>query len=555
MKTDLRLIATFGKMIDSATIYLGRHVDLVNNMNVFPVPDGDTGTNMFNTLNGIKDRTMNRSRFTHLSDYLNEVSQAALYEGRGNSGIILSQILQGFASEFNTQKHLTTQSFASCLEKARESAYESVGKPVEGTILTVLSDISDVASNKAKGYDICELFEQITVAAGISVHQTTDLLDKLREAEVVDSGGYGLEIIISGMNIALQNGNPLTYPMIIREPGHDGQEIKKIIAHTQSKKDEYGLCIQFILNSTFNSSDIKKTLSKVASSTVVVGSKSIFKIHAHGNNYDEVMEVSRGLGDISDISTQNMDEQASEVLNQTVSKNVNTASAIDFEGSCALVTVGSGLGITDLFYDLGATIVIDGGDSMNPSVSEYLSAMQNLDAEVLILPNNKNIITTAHQASNLSDKTSLVLETQTVQQGLECVFDFNPDLTAAENISTMENIRQAVHSFSIFKSTRTVKLNGTEIKEGQTIGMKDGELTQRGENPEIVLHKILKNISTLDFERIIVIAGDSISSGEVSGIISRINLEFSSLEDTLEVIHGGQPHYDYLISAIGNPNQ
>ena len=175
MKTDLRLIEIFGKMIDSATIYLGRHVDLVNNMNVFPVPDGDTGTNMFNTLNGIKDRTMNRSRFTHLSDYLNEVSQAPLYEGRGNSGIILSQILQGFASEFNTQKHLTTQSFASCLEKARESAYESVGKPVEGTILTVLSDLSEVAKNNAKNYDICELFEQITIAAGTSVHQTTDL--------------------------------------------------------------------------------------------------------------------------------------------------------------------------------------------------------------------------------------------------------------------------------------------------------------------------------------------------------------------------------------------
>ena len=177
---------------------------------------------------------------------MNEISQAALYEGRGNSGIILSQILQGFASEFNTQKHLTTQAFAACLEKAKESAYESVGKPVEGTILTVLSDLSEVVRNNAKDYDICELFEQITIAAGTSVHQTTDLLDKLREAEVVDSGGYGLEIIISGMNIALQNGNPLTSPMIIREPGHDGQEIKKIIAHTRNNKDEYGLCLSLI---------------------------------------------------------------------------------------------------------------------------------------------------------------------------------------------------------------------------------------------------------------------------------------------------------------------
>ena len=555
MTNDRRLIKTLTQMMDSAATYLGRHVDLVNNMNVFPVPDGDTGTNMLNTLNGIRNRVRAESCFTLLPNYLNEISQAGLYEGRGNSGIILSQILQGFALEFTKRKILTTKSFALCLEKAKESAYQSVGEPVEGTILTVLADVSKVANSNIQNCDICELFGKITVASGTSVDKTTELLDKLREAEVVDSGGYGLEIIITGMNIALLNENPLTYPMIVREPGHGGLRIKNIIEHAQADEEEYGFCIQFILNSNFNSDAIKDRLSSVASSTVVVGNESLFKIHTHGNNFDEIMEVSADLGSVSDISTQNMDEQASEVLELTVVKNTKPVPALDFTGRCALVTVSAGAGITNLFYDLGATAVIDGGDSMNPSVSEFLSIMDDIDAEILILPNNKNIISTANQASILSNKPSMVLETQSVQQGLECVFDFSSELTALENITFLENVRKEVNSFFVFESSRTTKIHGEKIVKGQSIGIKDGSLVHRGESPKIVLYKILKDISLFNYERIIVIIGNPIPTSQVTDIITKINLEFSLLEDRLEVIYGGQPHYDYLISAISSSNR
>ena len=554
MRKEYHLIQTLANMLNSATIYLERHVELVNNMNVFPVPDGDTGTNMFNTLRGIKNKVGTESSITSLSQYLNCIAQAGLYEGRGNSGIILSQIFQGFALEFDKHQSLTLESFASCLKKAKDSAYNSVGAPVEGTILTVMSDLSEVAFNNIQNGDVCESFRKLAAAAGTSVDDTPDLLDKLREAEVVDSGGYGLEIIITGMIIELDGGDPSTFPLIARVPGGDGLGVRKVIEHNQAYKEEYGLCIQFILNSTYGSSEIKNKLETVASSTVVVGNGLIFKIHTHGENYDEIIETSEHMGVISDIYTDNMDEQALGVLTNTSAKQINPIKRLDLTTKCALVTVSSGQGITDLFYELGATVVIDGGDSMNPSVSEFLSVIETIDAEILILPNNKNIISTAHQASNLSGNPSAVLDTETVQQGLECVFDFNPDSTVLENIAVLEDIRAAVSSFSIFESNRTTTVNGKQVTKGQIIGMADGRITHFGENPEIVLYRILNDISSQESERIVVLVGNFLPSTELNSLIRKINLEFASLKDKLDVIHGGQPHYDYLISVIGSPN-
>ena len=551
MSDELTLTKTIEKMLNSAILYFERHIEYVNDMNVFPVPDGDTGTNMFNTLKGIKNRTDVIGSFTCISDYLRAISESALYEGRGNSGIILSQIFQGFSDEYNKRQILTTRSIAECLQSSKNSAYQSVSSPVEGTILTVLSDISKTAKEHSRNSNIRNLFEKITISSSASVDRTPMLLQQLRDAEVVDSGGYGLEIILIGMNLALKNEDPLLYPLTIRKPGHEGRGIQNVIETTQANRDTYGFCIQFNLDSNFDFKKIKSEFESVATSTIILGKKDIFKIHVHSNSYEKIIEVSNSLGIISNISKQNMDTQASNVLeNISSEKSLDLMNKINPDSTCALIAVASGNGITSLFYELGAAIVIDGGDSMNPSVSDFLEAIDALNSEVLILPNNKNIISTAKQACNLSGKISHVLETETIQQGIECTFDFDKDLTASENISALQNTTEKVSSYSIFKSSRSTKINGKEIIKDQIIGMANGEIEYVGETPDAVLMEVIGEISKLNFERIIVISGDSISPNHLTEISKNFDVRFSFEEDTLEFIHGGQPHFDYLISAI-----
>ena len=551
MSDELALTKTIEKMLNSAILYFERHIEYVNDMNVFPVPDGDTGTNMFNTLKGIKNRTDVIGSFTCISDYLRAISESALYEGRGNSGIILSQIFQGFSDEYNKRQILTTHSIAECLQSSKNSAYQSVSSPVEGTILTVLSDISKTAKEHSRNSNIRNLFEKITVSSSASVDRTPMLLQQLRDAEVVDSGGYGLEIILIGMNLALKNEDPLLYPMTIRKPGNKGRGIQNVIETTQANRDTYGFCIQFNLNSNFDFKKIKSEFESVATSTIILGKQDIFKIHVHSDSYEKIIKVSNSLGIISNISKQNMDTQASNVLeNISSEKSLHLMNKINPDSTCALIAVASGNGITSLFYELGAAIVIDGGDSMNPSVSDFLDAIDALNSEVLILPNNKNIISTAKQACNLSGKISHVLETETIQQGIECTFDFDKDLTASGNISALQNTTEKVSSYSIFKSSRSTKINGKEIIKGQIIGMANGEIEYVGETPDTVLMEVIGEISKLNFERIIVISGDSISPNHLTEISKNFDVRFSFEEDTLEFIHGGQPHFDYLISAI-----
>ncbi len=551
MSDELALTKTIEKMLNSAILYFERHIEYVNDMNVFPVPDGDTGTNMFNTLKGIKNRTDVIGSFTCISDYLRAISESALYEGRGNSGIILSQIFQGFSDEYNKRQILTTHSIAECLQSSKNSAYQSVSSPVEGTILTVLSDISKTAKQHSRNSNIRNLFEKITISSSASVNRTPMLLPQLRDAEVVDSGGYGLEIILIGMNLALKNEDPLLYPMTIRKPGHKGRGIQNVIETTQANRETYGFCIQFNLNSNFDFKKIKSEFESVATSTIILGKQDIFKIHVHSDSYEKIIKVSNSLGIISNISKQNMDTQASNVLeNISSEKSLDLMNKINPDSTCALIAVASGNGITSLFYELGAAIVIDGGDSMNPSVSDFLDAIDALNSEVLILPNNKNIISTAKQACNLSGKISHVLETETIQQGIECTFDFDKDLTASENISALQNTTEKVSSYSIFKSSRSTKINGKEIIKDQIIGMANGEIEYVGETPDTVLMEVIGEISKLNFERIIVISGDSISPNHLTEISKNFDVRFSFEEDTLEFIHGGQPHFDYLISAI-----
>ena len=551
MSDELALTKTIEKMLNSAILYFERHIEYVNDMNVFPVPDGDTGTNMFNTLKGIKNRTDVIGSFTCISDYLRAISESALYEGRGNSGIILSQIFQGFSDEYNKRQILTTRSIAECLQSSKNSAYQSVSSPVEGTILTVLSDISKTAKEHSRNSNIRNLFEKITVSSSASVDRTPMLLQQLRDAQVVDSGGYGLEIILIGMNLALKNEDPLLYPMTIRKPGNKGRGIQNVIETTQANRDTYGFCIQFNLNSNFDFKKIKSEFESVATSTIILGKQDIFKIHVHSDSYEKIIKVSNSLGIISNISKQNMDTQASNVLeNISSEKSLHLMNKINPDSTCALIAVASGNGITSLFYELGAAIVIDGGDSMNPSVSDFLDAIDALNSEVLILPNNKNIISTAKQACNLSGKISHVLETETIQQGIECTFDFDKDLTASGNISALQNTTEKVSSYSIFKSSRSTKINGKEIIKDQIIGMANGEIEYVGETPDTVLMEVIGEISKLNFERIIVISGDSISPNHLTEISKNFDVRFSFEEDTLEFIHGGQPHFDYLISAI-----
>ena len=543
----------FWGMFSSAVIFFRRHVDAINSLNVFPVPDGDTGTNMYGTLEGIQSR-MRTVEYADLRELTDLLSQAALYEGRGNSGIILSQIFRGLAEYLSVHtSEIDLEIISGAIGNARVKAFDSVAEPTEGTMLTVLSDVANRADSlKGKEISVKNLFKLLVEEAQRSVDRTPELLPILKDSGVVDSGGYGIEVILEGMAIFLTDTDPATVPIMLRRPAGDGTGVENLISDHFGSEDEFGYCTQFILDTDQESETIGTLFQALGTSTVIIGEMPTYRIHIHATDPGAVLTKAVELGSIASVSVENMEVQSKERLGS--SERTNKASKIDLRGQTALISIVNGSGISEITSNLGVYLVIDGGVDMNPSVADIVSAIEQVEADsILLLTNDKNVIPAADQAAELVISNIVILPTETQAEGLECIVDFAPYESAFNNKEMMLNLIPLIKTITIFNSSRAVEMNGQKVDHMQPIAMINGELYGYAENVDDLFVKVVEEELEKSVEHITVLLGNGLTNEDVPRLEKLLKTNLPDLsEDIIEVHVGDQPHYDYLISVLQN---
>ena len=543
----------FWGMFSSAVIFFRRHVDAINSLNVFPVPDGDTGTNMYGTLEGIQSR-MRTVEYADLRELTDLLSQAALYEGRGNSGIILSQIFRGLAEYLSVHtSEIDLEIISGAIGNARVKAFDSVAEPTEGTMLTVLSDVANRADSlKGKEISLKNLFKLLVEEAQRSVDRTPELLPILKDSGVVDSGGYGIEVILEGMAIFLTDTDPATVPIMLRRPDGDGTGVENLISDHFGSEEEFGYCTQFILDTDQESETIGTLFQALGTSTVIIGEMPTYRIHIHATDPGAVLTKAVELGSIASVSVENMEVQSKERLGS--SERTNKASKIDLRGQTALISIVNGSGISEITRNLGVDLVIDGGVDMNPSVADIVSAVEQVEADsILLLTNDKNVIPAADQAAELVISNIVILPTETQAEGLECIVDFDPYESAFKNKEMMVNLIPLIKTITIFKSSRAVEMNGQKVDHMQPIAMINGELYGYAENLDDLFVKVVEEELEKSVEHITVLLGNGLTNEDVPRLEELLKTNLPDLsEDIIEVHVGDQPHYDYLISVLQN---
>ena len=526
---------------------LEENVRVLNELNVFPVPDGDTGTNMFLTL-----RETVRSAASVDGNGAGEVAAAmssgALTEARGNSGMILSQLFKGIAAGSGGREDFGVGELASMLESARGYAYQSVGEPVEGTMLTVMTRVAESARLHAdRGDTLEETFDSLCSVAVDSVAETPHLLPVLREAGVVDAGGHGLAVILEGVRRYLRGElddlGEMQPPAVGDAPAGSARVSEEFLRATD--EEQYGYCTQFLVSGEgLVESEIRRRIGEMALSTVVIGDESSVKVHVHVQDPGPVISYAASIGTLSEVVLQSMDEQ------HQVYKSEVRAPSKSTQGSLAVgvVAVAWGDGLESVFSELGASNTLKGGDTMNPSVGEILEAVQDVDAErVIFLPNNRNVVPAARQAADLFERPLSVVETSTIPEGVAAMFAFNPEVDAEENVSAMEEAIPTVRSGEICRSVRSVTLNGVTANEGQIIGLMGRELRAAGDEPEAVLLSLLQMEGVSEGDLVTLYWGEESTEDEAESTKSLIEEGLPGAE--VDLVHGGQPHYHYIVSV------
>ena len=551
--TDSNVTAadTFLGMFSSSVVFFKRHVDAINSLNVFPVPDGDTGTNMYGTLNGIQSR-MSSASYNNLYELMDQLAKAALYEGRGNSGIILAQIFQGLVDHLSCHRSkVDFEIIAGAINNARLKAFKSVKDPSEGTMLTVLSDVASKADSlKGKKISVKHLFQSLVKEAEKSVNRTPELLPILKESGVVDSGGYGLEVILKGMSIFLDGSDPDTFPIALRFPEGDGAGVENLISDHFGSEDDFGYCTQFLLDTSENLQIVEKLFEGLGNSTVIVGEQKIFRIHIHTLDPGNALSKAIKVGSIASVSIENMQTQSQEILNS--SRRREPRLQIDLSGQTALLSIVNGYGIVRMNNELGVDLVIDGGLDMNPSVDDIVSAVNQVKADsILLLTNDKNVIPAANQAAELLTSNIEVLPTETQVQGLECLFNFDPDISALQNKEIMGRLIPHIKTIAIFRSSRSVKINGVKVDQQQPMVMVEAEIHKSGNSLDELFLEVIREELEQSVEHVTVLLGNGMNSNDIERINNFLDRNVENFkEDVVELHMGGQPHYDYLISVL-----
>ncbi len=528
------------EMLVTAAGWLEKSASDVDALNVFPVPDGDTGTNMLLTMRSSVEEALEDGN-NSISQVSQAVARGALMGARGNSGVILSQIWRGLAQGLQDKEVCNGGDLAEALKQAADVAYKGISNPVEGTILTVIREASEAGLTQAASEenDVITVMEAVVNAASESVANTPTLLPVLREAGVVDAGGQGLYTILEG---ALRYLRGETEQMQFRKPQMIASNIPQPVRLPQmvAEEEAYGYCTEFLLKGEELKPDkIRTRLKKEGESLIVVGDDTTARIHIHTMDPGKVIRYATSLGTMHQVSIRNMDEQHQDFLEMQRER----APAVDI----ATVAVVSGDGLSEVFTSLGTTAIVPGGQTMNPSTKDILQAVKTVASDkVIILPNNKNIVLTAEQVQELTDKTVEVVPTQTIPQGVAALLAFDYEADFETNAQLMKEVCSTVKTIEITRAIRSAQLDGLSIKKRQTIGLLDGDLLAAGKNSIDIVTKMLAKLDLKYSEIITVYYGADANQEEAEQVSASIREQYPQLQ--VEVVRGGQPYYSYIIS-------
>jgi len=530
----------FKSMLVSGANNLTNHHHEVDALNVFPVPDGDTGTNMNLTFSaGVKDTQALLSM--NVGDISKVLSKGLLMGARGNSGVILSQIFRGFYQSVEGKSEITSKDFADAFVKGTEIAYKAVMRPVEGTILTVLRESSKQAFDYLETYpskNILEYFDFLITSAHESLQRTPDLLPVLKEVGVVDSGAYGYIKILEGFRFGLKGT-----PVALLENIEAGEGVQKNL-----ENEEFGYCTEFIIRLTdeiedsFKEDELRERLSRIGDSLVVVQDEDIVKVHIHTLIPGDALNIGQRYGEFLKLKIENMQEQHDHLTHMNVETKVKSVEKKKY----AIIAVAAGDGVKELFESYRVDVVISGGQTMNPSTEDFVAAIQSLNAEhIFVLPNNSNIILAAQQAESLIEDTDVrVLPTKSIPQGLSACIMFNPEVSVEDNISEMTEAFKHVKTAMVTYAIKDTSFEGVEISAGDYMGILDKTIVCSTQNKMDATKDLLKQSITSDDGLITVIIGEDVSEEEQTLIEQFISTEFDHCE--VEVTKGLQPVYSFI---------
>ncbi len=537
----------FKDMVISAANNLENCKEEVNNLNVFPVPDGDTGTNMSMTISAARKELSLIDNNATVSAVADAAAMAMLKGARGNSGVILSLLFRGFSRQFKGKTTVSAFEFAKGLEAGVKNAYSAVRKPTEGTILTVARVASEKGMRIARSTKSpVEVIEEILSAAINTLNDTPKMLPVLKQANVVDAGGDGFVKILEGIYAVIKTG------AIIERKDNATEEIsEKADFGTFNTEDiKFAYCTELVISRTTqaDSSSFNAFLQRIGDSIVLVEDEGIIKLHVHTNNPGKVIEEGLSFGDLINIKIENMKMQHSE-KSSSAEAPASSAPKYPFAepvNDYGFVSVCAGEGLSTLFADLAVDVVVEGGQTMNPSTDDLLSAVQATPAKtVFVLPNNKNIIMAAEQVVSIADRRVIVLPTKTVPQGISAMLAFDGATEEEENINNMTEAASRVKTASITFAARDSEFDGHSIKEGQYLGLVEGKVSTVTDNTEECFKNVISKIVDDSVSYVNVFYGEGVSEEDANKIVESLSFENAELN----VIPGGQPVYYYIISA------
>lgn len=538
----------FADMIIQGVQNLSNNADLVDSLNVYPVPDGDTGTNMNLTMTSGREEVEN-----NLSKNIGELgktfSKGLLMGARGNSGVILSQLFRGFCKNIESESEINSKLLAESFQAGVETAYKAVMKPVEGTILTVAKDAAQAAIEKANNTEDCiELMEYIIVKANESLENTPNLLAVLKEVGVVDSGGKGLLCVYEGFLKALK-GEKVEAKVAKLDKDefvHDEHDFHGVI---NTEDIIYGYCTEMMVRfgknkKAFDEQEFRQDMSQFGDSLLVINDEEIVKVHVHTEYPGKVFNYGQQYGELIKLKVENMREQHREVIR----KEQHTAKPKMETVETAIITISMGEGISEIFKSMGATHIISGGQTMNPSTEDIVKVIEQSKCKrAIILPNNKNILMASEQAASIVDAEAVVIPTKSIPQGISALFQYDVDATLEENKAQMADSVNNVKSGSLTYAVRDTKIDGVEIKKDAFMGLIEDKIVSSQSDQLTTVTELLNEMLADDSEILTVIIGQDAEQAVTDNMINWIEEQYPDVE--VEVHEGGQPIYQYFFSV------
>ncbi|EOG5868748.1 fatty acid kinase catalytic subunit FakA [Staphylococcus aureus] len=538
----------FADMIIQGAQNLSNNADLVDSLNVYPVPDGDTGTNMNLTMTSGREEVEN-----NLSKNIGELgktfSKGLLMGARGNSGVILSQLFRGFCKNIESESEINSKLLAESFQAGVETAYKAVMKPVEGTILTVAKDAAQAAIEKANSTEDCiELMEYIIVKANESLENTPNLLAVLKEVGVVDSGGKGLLCVYEGFLKALK-GEKVEAKVAKLDKDefvHDEHDFHGVI---NTEDIIYGYCTEIMVRfgknkKAFDEQEFRQDMSQFGDSLLVINDEEIVKVHVHTEYPGKVFNYGQQYGELIKLKVENMREQHREVIR----KEQHTAKPKMETVETAIITISMGEGISEIFKSMGATHIISGGQTMNPSTEDIVKVIEQSKCKrAIILPNNKNILMASEQAASIVDAEAVVIPTKSIPQGISALFQYDVDATLEENKAQMADSVNNVKSGSLTYAVRDTKIDGVEIKKDAFMGLIEDKIVSSKSDQLTTVTELLNEMLAEDSEILTVIIGQDAEQAVTDNMINWIEERYPDVE--VEVHEGGQPIYQYFFSV------